>query len=38
MWSQMKKSLVNVISNEQVSNEVVTNEVVSNEWSQIKCF
>jgi len=34
----MKKSLVNVISNEQVSNEVVTNEVVSNEWSQIKCF
>jgi len=31
MWSQMKNSHVNVVSNEQVSKNVVLNEVVSNE-------
>jgi len=30
-WSQMKKSHVNVVSNEQVSNEQVSNEQVSND-------
>jgi len=35
MWSQMKKSHVNVVSNQMVSNVVVSIEVVSNEWSQM---